>query len=254
MSSVKTIQILSPTLSNFPMRKDGVLLKPDVFEEFVIWFALPREEKKEMGITTQAQFATKHGLSQDTPTDWKKRRDFMVRIKELRDSWAKERTQDVIGALYKGATSQNNTSPQDRKLWMQVVEGWNEKAEIDLTVKSQINQNDIRYVIEQLPEPQRSTAYEHLRAIIDLADSLRDSGQLEDRTADIVSIDGVVQGQADQHAQGVSDERSYALAPSDPGSVCSYMEREVPTYHHQSAARWWEVETDGHRRLRPLVS
>jgi hypothetical protein len=105
-------------------RARGQLKNESTYDEFILWFALPKYEKVRMRLETQEQFAGYHHLNRHTISEWKKRLDFYPRLKELRNTWGRDRTHNVIVALYHGAISDRPSAARDRELWLKYVEGW----------------------------------------------------------------------------------------------------------------------------------
>lgn len=223
-----------------PLARDPKPLPAD-FEEFVLWFAMPLYEKVRLGIETQAEFAELHGVHANTLTNWKKAREFYPRLQEIRNIWAKDRTQDVIAALYRGAIGNGQGSPRDRELWLKYVEGWTEDAEKQKVTKVELTPGDIRFLIEGLPEPYQTQAYEHLRDITDLIADHGSVQHLKANAAGIYSDDSGtaenVSGEADPHAQDLSDGQTDEVAEGYKGGVCEGMEWTVQPYNYQSATR-----------------
>jgi hypothetical protein len=236
MQDNKAAIVATPPASS---KKESVVFKnAATYDEFILWFALPRHEKIKMGLETQEQFAEYHGLHRETVGDWKKRRDFLPRLKELRDMWGKERTQDVIAAIYFTAISKGVGAPASQKLWMQVIEGWSEKTEVQLTKKVELGVSDIRFIIEQLPDQLKAKFYGYLREIFDTAQSLRHAGQLPDRASTDTDAAQPLPREADQHAQELPKQKGNEVAESYPRRLRGDMEWQALTFHHQSAARW----------------
>lgn len=106
-----------------PKRLHG-LKKPEVYEEFARWCALPsplREPK------TQTEFAEKWGVAPLTLILWKKKQDWWETMLAKRAEWARDKTSDVIHGLYKTASTRGQAA--EVKLWLQFVEGWTEKEQ-----------------------------------------------------------------------------------------------------------------------------
>lgn len=211
------------------------------YEEFVLWFALPPDAKIRMGIEFQNQFAEHYNVSGKTLTFWKDRPDFEKRVRELRRKWAFDKTGDVIYGIYKAAIKGNDKS---QKLWMQVFEDFTEKQDVQHTLKVEVSVNDIRFLIEALPVTERQKHYDNLRDLLIAADKAKRSGEFEDSSRDYGS-EAEVQGQADNDASDVPDERTYEVPRRHSTSVREDMGDQTrwptPTssYHYQSAAQWW---------------
>lgn len=99
------------------------IVKKDVFNEFVEWAALPSPLREP---EYQKDFAEKWGVQSITLSRWKKRQDFWEAVAATRLMWAKDKTPDVIHALYKNAAKTGSAA--EVKLWLQAIEDWSEKA------------------------------------------------------------------------------------------------------------------------------
>lgn len=213
--------------------------KTSTYDEFILWFAMPMHEKRKMGLETIEQFAEYQGVHRTTITRWKKRYDFLPRLKELRDTWGKERTQDVIAAIYFTAISKGVGAPASQKLWMQVIEGWSEKMEIEHTKKVELTVNDIRFIIEQLPEEYKEKFYGYLRDIFDTAQLLRLSGQIGDVDVPDERTEEHVPQQADNDAPDAPKPAADEMAESDQGCIRKDMVWQVQPHNYKGTARWW---------------
>lgn len=115
------------TTKQTPIKSDkndgsGTLRHPAEYAQFVRWIATPEPFRE---IKNQGDFAESIGVHQDTLTDWKKRDGFWGAVKEEISRFGRERTPNVIAALYKNIL-QKGGAPES-KLWLQYVEGWREE-------------------------------------------------------------------------------------------------------------------------------
>jgi hypothetical protein len=90
------------------------LARQDVFEEFVKWFATPTPLRDP---PTQQDFADKFGVNRDTPTDWKKREEFLPAVKAHWKQWGIDKTSNVMEALYRHIVKKGES--KNFKLWFQ---------------------------------------------------------------------------------------------------------------------------------------
>jgi hypothetical protein len=189
-----------------------------------MWVAIPTEERTEEGIGTIGAFAEKHNISRITLWRWKQREDFKPRVKELRQRWASDKTSDVVNGVYRAATK--NLNPAAQKLWLQYFEDFTEKSQHENIQKVEIGVNDIRFLIEQLPEPMKSQHYANLRQLLDDVTAFQNARESESSAG----ADGLTQalpGETNQPTQDVSVVEADEVPESDPGSVREDMEREV---------------------------
>lgn len=209
------------------------------YDEFVLWYALPHFEKKKYGLEDQKSFAAYHGVHENTVSLWRNEPGFLLRVKALRDQWGAARTSDVLASIYRSAISGGKEAPQAQKLWYQVVEGWNEKTEVKNIKKVEIGVNDVRFLIDSLPEPYKTEHNANLRKLIEDAQRLRNSGEFknrereEDRPADGIS-DATYSDASD-----VSRKGRHEVAKGHSFGVCPDMGWPVQPYHYQGPSWRW---------------
>lgn len=217
-----------------PKKDTRFKLKQQQYDEFILWFASPPNIKRALGIDTQTEYAMQQNLAEATLSRWKARQDFEPRVRELRKKWAFDKTGEVIYGIYKAAVKGNDKS---QKLWMQVFEGFTEKTEEVKTLKVEISPNDIRHIIQSLPDELQDKHYDNLRDLYIDAENVRRAGQLENSDIDLGFAEEILD-ETDNDAQVLQDERTDAVPYGYSTSVCSNMERQVSTCNYQSAA-WW---------------
>lgn len=216
--------------------KVGVVRRNDVYTEFILWFAMPPEERSKLGIKDQGEFVEKYGIGVNTPTRWKDRPDFEQRVDKITRMWALDKTAAVIQGIYKAAVKGN---PMSQLLWLQYFKGFNPKSEVVNTTKVEVSVNDIRFIIEAMPEPLRSKHYGNLRELLDDAAALRSSGQLEDRDISFEGPADRILIEANHDAQDVPVEKGNGMAGRHPSCLRSDLVGTVSADNHQGAARWW---------------
>ncbi|NLZ96512.1 MAG: hypothetical protein GX926_00725 [Candidatus Magasanikbacteria bacterium] len=92
------------------------------YHKFILWIALPKELRKP---NTQVELSKHFGVGQDTLSEWKKRTGFWEEVARQRKEWSKEKTSDIIYALYKRIIETGNAA--EVKLWFQLIENWSER-------------------------------------------------------------------------------------------------------------------------------
>jgi hypothetical protein len=92
------------------------------YHKFILWIALPKELRKP---NTQVELSKHFGVGQDTLSEWKKRTGFWEEVAKQRKEWSKEKTSDIIYALYKRIIETGNAA--EVKLWFQLIENWSER-------------------------------------------------------------------------------------------------------------------------------
>lgn len=213
------------------------LIRPDIYTEFILWTAMPPQEKYKLGIEHDYQFADHHHIDRVTLWRWKQRKDYEPRVDAILKVWSVGKTPDVIHGMYRAAVKGN---PMSQMLWLQYFKKFNPKAADEAEQKKvEIGVNDIRFLIETLPEPLRTKHLDNLRQLIDDAQHLRHAGQLEDQLVLASGAEDSLQGEADHDAQNVPGKRANEMASRDKARVCADMGRKVSTYNYQSAERWW---------------
>lgn len=218
------------------------LKRQDVYHEFVLWTAMPPQERGKLGINTQGEFCQHYNLSHNMPARWKERPEFIRDVTELRRQWAFEKTGDVIQGIYLAALKGN---PFSQKLWLQYFLGFTEKQEVTTTKAVEIGSNDIRFLIDGLPEPEKTKFHGYITEIIDYANKIRNARDVaDDIWADSRPADEIFE-ETDNDASDVPDERTYEVPRRHSTSVREDMGDQTrwptPTssYHYQSAAQWW---------------
>lgn len=148
--------------------------KRDTYAQFVLWSAMTPEERAWHGIETLEQFCRVHQvLDVSTLEAWMKRRDFKLRITILREDWAFSKTSEVLGSVYASA---RNGDHRSQRLWLEHVHHMTEKYDPDKPKRMEITPDDVRYIIDALPEPLRTTNNIRLRDIIIDANAAKEAG------------------------------------------------------------------------------
>ena len=145
----------------------------DIYEEFVLWSAMPPSERMRLGIETQEEFVAFYKIGTNTPTRWKRRPDFELRVTALRREWAFGKTGAVIEGIYRSALKGN---PFSQKLWLQYFLGFTERTETTTTNKVEVGVNDVRFIIDGLPEPECTKFHGYIREIVEFANMVKQAG------------------------------------------------------------------------------
>lgn len=212
-------------------------VKADIYREFILWTAMPYAEKEKLGLENQGDFCEYYKIDKNTPTRWKQRPDFEDRVDKILKMWATDKTPDVVHSIYRSAVKGN---PMSQMLWLQYFKKFNPKAPPEEEKKAMLAPGDIRYMIEQLPEPIKTKHYGYLRELAEDIAYVRSTGGIDDdnwseRPKDAVLVE------TDHDAQDVPDsKRANEMATRYPECVCSDLVRKAPARHHQGAAWWWQ--------------
>lgn len=117
-----------PSLLRFPPMDKITKQRPNP-RDFAISMGIEDEETLELiDIPTQKAFAERFNLSEDTLVDWNKTAGLQSSMEQVRN-WATHLTKNVVLALYNNAIRKGNQ--MEVKLWLQVVEGWEEKQKVE---------------------------------------------------------------------------------------------------------------------------
>jgi hypothetical protein len=101
------------------------------YQEVVRFTAISRVfREKEFGYNSDGDFAKKYKVNPSTLSAWKKDNNFWNEVKNLTKTWGKDRTPDVILALYKKIIKDGGAA--EVKLWLQYVDGWDEKSDVNV--------------------------------------------------------------------------------------------------------------------------
>lgn len=118
-----------PTFLKNPMPHKKTGYKPDV-REFCEEMGIDDERVIELAmIPTMTEFCAAYNINKNTATEWKKllhERDLYADLSE----WTKPLTKNVMMSLY--AACLRGGFPDHYKLWLQTVNGWSEKTQIDI--------------------------------------------------------------------------------------------------------------------------
>lgn len=119
MSEITPIQTKNKALLQ------GIEKVPE-FLKFIEWLSIPKAFREPK---TQKELALQLQVDEATLSDWKKRPQIWDEVVDRTKQWARERTPNVIAALYRKAIKDGMSF--EAKLWLQFVEGWKEKSELE---------------------------------------------------------------------------------------------------------------------------
>lgn len=111
----------SPTLAN--KRPVGRPIKESAYLRLVQWQALPSELRQP---ENQYELAKELNVDASTLSDWKKRDDYWDLVRDETKQWARDKTPDVVKALFKKA--KRDGKAQEVGLWLKYFESWVEKG------------------------------------------------------------------------------------------------------------------------------
>jgi hypothetical protein len=213
-------------------------------DEFAFWFSLPLKERKSAGHSTIQEYADNHDI--DPKTLWRWRQDplFTKLTDHLRQKWGQDMTASVMDG-WKLACEKGN--PLAIELWLAYFHDFTRKTALDVNEakKNEYGVNDIRSIIDTLPEGLRQKHNGYLRELLDDLATIERARSYAEPGSDAGPVEGPVQGYAGENAPSVPSEAANAMAESDPGSVRKDMERKVYPRHNESAARRGQEQTPG---------
>lgn len=122
---------------------------------------------------TLKKFAEFEGVSDRTLREWKRRSDFQKTVMAHRHEWGKDRTSNVMAALYRTCIERGNA--YDVELWLAYMENWDRKQVVKI-VQDKFDADDLRAILAQLPEEVADEYYVKLGELITLAE-LHGSGK-----------------------------------------------------------------------------
>ena len=156
-----------------PERPEPVSMHPvpemlsdaEAYEQFILWSALTPEERSWRGIQTREQFCKTYGVPSIRLLDaWAQRADFEPRVTALREDCVILKTGDLLGEIYSAARSGEIKS---QRLWLDYARRIKEKRDATGPKPSRLSSDDVRNVIDMLPEGLRERNYWRLQIIID---------------------------------------------------------------------------------------
>jgi hypothetical protein len=145
--------------------------KKDVFARFIDWSTLTKKERQKVGIETAKAFAKKYDITEKTLVDWKKRPDFLDLKREAQILKMCEDTPDVLEGLKQRCIRYGMA--YDVELFLLYVEGWDRKHVLEILGEVKLGDNDIRSLVELLPENKRAQFYETLANLVAEAEYAR---------------------------------------------------------------------------------
>ena len=145
--------------------------KSTIFGRFVDWIALPTSERINIGIETQKAFAKKYGVQERTLTEWKQRTDFGDQKREAQILRLQNDTADVLEGLKNRCIRYGMA--YDVELFLLYVEKWDRKHILEILSEVKLGDNDIRTLVDLLPENKQKLFYDTLTNLIAEAESAR---------------------------------------------------------------------------------
>lgn len=166
--------VVSPIMTPDDVRKS------EIYAKFVRFMAVPDPDRCEMlGISmnretglpmenpTLTKFAQHFGVHLNTLRNWKMKPEFQKAVTSFRKDWGKDRTANVMAALYRNILRNGNA--YDVELWMAYMENWDRKQVVKI-VQEEFTANDIRTIISRLPKDQQNEWYTRIGELVTLAE------------------------------------------------------------------------------------
>jgi hypothetical protein len=150
--------------------------------------------------------------------------------------WSNDKTPDVVHSIYRSAVKGN---PMSQLLWLQYFKGFAPKSQLEQVQKVEVSEQDIRFIIEALPEPHRTKFYGYIDEIVTTANTFRNAHDVDE--ADWLERPAEnVRGETDNDAQEFSDAGSDAVAKGDQAGIRRNMVRPLSANNYQSTSRRWQ--------------
>jgi tRNA splicing endonuclease len=165
---------------NKPDNKDvtSLIVKSGLFDIFAQWMALPIDDRKTLGIVTLGDFVERYKVDRKTLYNWRQKPEFQALKRQHLRQWAQELTPHVIKSLFKRTLRQDFANPKDTELWLQYIEDFNPKQEVNHTVEGQgFTEAHIKILISYLPENEQREFYDTITKLIERAKHYRDLGR-----------------------------------------------------------------------------
>lgn len=211
--------------------------KGSIYTEFVLWTAMPWNEKEKLGLETQNDFAEYYSVDITTLSRWKRRPDFEQRVDAILKMWATDKTPDVVHAIYRTAIKGN---PMSQLLWLQYFKKFNPRADTTEELqRSGGGVGDLKHLVDQLPEQMREKHYGYIRELLADISAFRNARDVESNDWHERPAQAILD-ETNHDASGVSSQRADAIPRSYKKGICTDMERQVSTHNHKSAAWGWE--------------
>ena len=172
-----------------PVQQD--LTEADTYAQFIRWSAMTPEERTWDGIETREQFCKVYTVPNiKMLTVWSRRKDFEPAVSSLREAWVFSKTGDILGGVYTAARSGDHRS---QRLWLEHVHQMKEKQDAKNPNQGVVTPEDVRFIIDGLPEPLKSQNQIRLREILDDAVAASRAGKLQEyKDAGIVDDKGEI--------------------------------------------------------------
>ena len=186
MSETSTINIQKG------IRVDTNVYKQKAFNDFVLFISLPDPERAQMfGILpdpktgkvkppTQNEFALRYGVSIESLSHWKRRKDFIDAVDQTRRQWGLDRVGNVMASLYTRCIKYGMA--YDVETYLAYFANWNRTQVVKHTTEK-FDVDDLRAIINSLPEGAQKDNYEKLGELIALAETVGDSTQGQGHSA-----------------------------------------------------------------------
>lgn len=145
--------------------------KKDVYDRFINWVAMDKEERGKEGLPTMSSFASKYGVRNETLTAWQKRPEFLDLKREAQILKLQIDTSDVLTGLKKRCIKYGMA--YDVELFLLYVEKWDRKHVLEILSEVKLGDEDIRTLVDGLPEDKQKKFYVTLTELIAEAKQIR---------------------------------------------------------------------------------
>lgn len=181
--------------------------KDGTYEDFLVWFALPTTERqKAKGYNTVTEYSQYNDIDRTTLWRWRKSPEFRKRVNTIRKDWGDDMTAQVFDG-WKMACMKGN--PKAIELWLSYFHGFDKKNVHEVQTQQHVEPNDIRALIEELPEDEQEHYYITLAQLAARVRELRTARGYTDAESQPAPD---VQEQTYQLPQGAPDTRVNEMA------------------------------------------
>ena len=218
--------------------------KASLYDEFILWSAMPPMEQRRLGIETQTAFCEFYHIGHNQTSVWKNRPDFQERRTKILALWAKDRTPAVIQGIFASAVKGNSDS---QRIWLKYFEDWQEDKPQEIKIRVRMAPEDLRFVVDGMPDEYKQKFYGYITEIIDTAVALRNSRGLQDGNTNSLFAEDEIPDETDNDASDLSDSETCEVSARHPSSLCSDLETHLFQDNYQGSARWWQkrIARDG---------
>lgn len=170
-----------------PITRDEIN-RDEIMRIYAVYISAPDADKCEMlkipfdvklkkyeSRPTDIKFAAMHGVHRDTLYNWRKREDFRKTVDKTGKDWGMALLPNVMASLYRTCIKYGRA--YDVELFLAYYADWDRKQVIK-HVHEKFDVDDLRAIIDELPDEEKENAYEQLGNIITRAELYRSNKEV----------------------------------------------------------------------------